>query len=260
LHLLKTVKKFRAPRDYTILSFRNVCSGKTKHYFANVLLNRKYSKPEIVNMVKDIIEELKNGTHKNCNSIEVVWLYLYLAPDDLHPANWICQSQWIDKNLEPKFAPTKIEGENIGNEIILMWKDEYEEASQVFDSFRITKEDFLEKLDNILLPTKDFVERVILLTEEFKRGEVKENDYINSMKELESKLTKFYLETDDMGLAPYECADLSQQFQNLMAAAHNIILVDRNRLFSSIMDYRKELLRLVFELEKVHFSYVQSTI
>jgi len=249
LELLKTVKKLLAPRDYTILSFRNVSSGKTKRYSANVLLNREYSKPEIVDMVKNIIEELKNRTRRN--SVQVVWLYLYLEPDDLHPANWICKSLWVDKNLESKFAPTQIEGENIGNEIILMWKDEYEETSQVFDSFRITKEDFLEELDKILLPTKDIVERLILLTEEFKRGEVKENNYINSMKKLESKLTNFYLETDDMGLAPYECADLSQQFQKLMAAAHNIILVDRNRLFSSITDYRKELLRLVFELEKV---------
>jgi hypothetical protein len=173
LHLLKTVKKLLAPRDYTILSFRNVSSGKTKHYSANVLLNREYSKPEIVDMVKDIIEELKNRTHKTRNSVQVVWLYLYLAPDDLHLANWICKIQWVDKNLESKFEPTQIEGKDIGNEIILKWQDEYEETSQVFDSL-------------------DIVERLILLTEEFKRGGVKENNYINSMKKLESKLTNFY--------------------------------------------------------------------
>ena len=266
-------KKLSALSDYTILSFLDVSHGVAKRYSANILLNKEYSKPEIVSMVKNITEELKNREYYRNNLVkqhwkdknaQVVWLYLYLSLDDLDQTSWICQSQWIDKNLESKFAPTKIEGEDIGNEIILKWKDEYEETSKVFDYFRITKEDFLEKLDNILLPTKDIVEQLILLTEEYKRSEVEENNYVNSMKKLEISLTELYFETDDIGLPPSECADLSQQFQNVMAIAHDMVLPffgngletweqsDRNRLTSLIKDYHKELLKFEFELEKVH--------
>ena len=267
-------KKLSALSDYTILSFLDVSHGAAKRYSANILLNKEYSKPEIVSMVKNITEELKNREyyrnnllkqHWKGNNAQVVWLYLYLSLEDLDHVNWLCQSQWIDKHLESKFAPTQIEGEDIGNGVILKWKEEYEEISTIFDSFKITKEDFLEKLDNILLPTKDIVEQVIFLTEEYKRGEVEENNDVNSMKKLEVRLTELYFEAGDIGLPPSECADLSQQFQNVMAIAHNIVLpffgnglktwekFDRNRLISSsIKDYHKELLRLEFELEKVH--------
>ncbi len=267
-------KKLSAHCDYTILSFRDVSHGAAKRYSANILLNKEYSKPEIVSMVKNITEELKNREyyrnhlvkqHWKGKNAQVVWLHLYLSLDDLDNTNWICQTQWIDKNLESKFAPTQIEGEDLGNGIILKWKDEYEEISTIFDSFKITKEDFLEKLDKILLPTKDIVEQLILLTEEYKRDEVEENCYINSMKKLEVTLTELYFKATDIDLAPSECADLSQQFQNVMAIAHNIVLpfsenglktwekLNINRLIdSSINDYHKELSKLEFEFEKVH--------
>ncbi len=269
-------KKLSALSDYTILSFRDVNHGVAKRYSANILLNKEYSKPEIVSMVKNITEELKNREyyrnhlikqHWKGKNAQVVWLYLYLSLDDLDNTSWICQSQWIDKHLDSKFAPSKIEGEYIGNGVILKWKNEYEEISTMFDSFKITKEDFLEKLDNILLPTQDIVEQLILLTEEYNRCKVEENNDVNSMKKLEVRLTELCFEADEIALAPSECADLSQQFQNVMAIAHNIALpfsekglktwekFERNRLiyiYSSIKNYHKELLRLEFELEKVH--------
>jgi len=258
-------KKLSAHRDYTILSFQDVSHKAAKRYSANILLNKEYSKPEIVSMVKSITEELKNREyyrnnlvkeHWKGNNAQVVWLYLYLSLDDLDQASWICQTQWIDKNLESRFAPTQIEGEDIGNGILLKWKDEYEKISIIFDSFKITKEDFLEKLDNILLPTKDIVKQIILLTEEYKRDDVEENGYIKSMKKLEVTLTELYFKATDIGLAPTECADLSEQFQNVMAIAHNIVLLfSENGLKtweSSINDYDKELSKLEFEFEKVH--------
>lgn len=267
-------KKLSAHSGYTILSFRDVSHGAAKRYSANILLNKEYSKPEIVSMVKNITEELKNREYYRNNSVkqqwkgknaQVVWLYFYLSLDDLDNTSWICQSQWIDKHLDLKFAPIQIKGEDIGNGIILNWKDEYDEISKILNSFKITKEDFLEKLDNILLPTKDIVEQLILLTEKYEKGKLEENHYVNTMKKLEVKLTELYIEAGDIGLAPSECADLSQQFQNLMAIAHNIVLpfsengfktwkkCERNRLISSsIKDYHKEFLKLEFELEKVH--------
>jgi hypothetical protein len=229
----KFAKKLSALSDYTMLSFMDVSHGTAKRYSANILLNKEYSKPEIVSMVKNITEDLKTREyyrsnlvkqHWKGNNAQVIWLYLYLSLEDLDQASWICQTQWIDENLASTFAPLRIKGEEIGNRIVINWNDKYEETSTIFESFRLTKEDFLEKLDNILSPTKNIVEQLILLTEEYKRGGVEENDYINRLKKLEVRLTKFEAEAGDIGLAPSECADLSQQFQNVMAIAHNIVL------------------------------------
>ena len=106
-------KKLSALSDYTILSFRDVSHGVAKRYSANILLNKEYSKPEIVSMVKNITEELKNREyyrnnllkqHWKGNNAQVVWLYLYLSLEDLDHVNWLCQSQWIDKQFRLKIC------------------------------------------------------------------------------------------------------------------------------------------------------------
>ncbi|BAP55166.1 hypothetical protein THII_0869 [Thioploca ingrica] len=114
-------------------------------------------------------------------------------------------------------------------------------------------------------PTKGIVSQIIALNEDYTKNQIDENSYVNKMGKLEQKLTPLYFSARDVGLAPIECKDRSQQFKNVMAIAHNIILPfseigsktwekpNRDYLvFSAIKDYRKELLKLEFELEKVH--------
>jgi hypothetical protein len=85
------------------------------------------------------------------------------------------------------------------------------------------------------------------------------------MLQLELEIVKLYRQATSIGLAPIECSDLSKRFQGVMAFAHNIVLpfstkgleiwkkTNRNYLVDqAINDYQKELLRLEFELEKIH--------
>jgi hypothetical protein len=82
---------------------------------------------------------------------------------------------------------------------------------------------------------------------------------------LEPEMTELYSQATELGLAPTECSDLSQQFQRTMAMAHNIVLPfskrgletweekSRNYLLKqAIKDYMKDLQRLEFEIEKVY--------
>ena len=85
------------------------------------------------------------------------------------------------------------------------------------------------------------------------------------MSKLEPQIKDLYFQSTSIGSAPTECSDLSQRFQCVMAVAHNIVLPfsekglktwegsNRNYLVDqAIKDYQKDLLRLEFELEKVH--------
>lgn len=192
-------------------------------------------------------------------------MFIALSLDDIDLCNWVCKTQWIDENLDQEYAPSKLDGEISKDGIITDWNKNYEEHSQFFNSLRISKEDFLEKLDKVLSPTKGIVSQIIALTEYYTKNQIDENSYVNKMGKLEPKLTSLYFSAMDVGLHPIECKDLSQQFQNVMAIAHNIILPfsekglktweksNRDYIVSSeIKNYHKELLKFEFELEKVH--------
>jgi hypothetical protein len=84
------------------------------------------------------------------------------------------------------------------------------------------------------------------------------------MKIVEPVLTELYHASGDIGLPPFECEDLDQAFQDVMAFAHDIVLPfserglitwpEKNRKYlvrDAIKDYLREFERLKIERDKV---------
>jgi hypothetical protein len=267
-------KRMTAISDYTILSFHDVSHMGAKRYTANVLLSREYTKPDITAIVRKLTTDLKTKEYYRNNQAklywkgeesQVVWLFLYLSLEDLDSKNWICRTQWISKKISPEFAPLKIDGEDIGDEIIIDWNKNYEAAAIVANSHRLTKEDYLESMYEILSSTKFIIDQIIELTTMFRHRHLVETNYVTRMSQLEPEIEKLYFQGIRIGTAPIECSDLHQRFQSLMAASHNITLPFSERGLEiwegskryyladkAIERYEKEIIRLEFEIEKVH--------
>ena len=267
-------KKMTAINDYTILSFKDVSHAGAKRYSANVLLSREFAKPDIKGIIRKITTAIKSRDYYRNNQsklhwqgkdAQVVWLFLYLSLEDVSSANWICRTQWISKHLSAESSPIRVDGENIGDGIIIDWNKGYGEFATILDSQRITKENYLDSMNRIFHHTKLIVNQTIELTNMFKHEQLVETNYLVCMSKLEPEMEKLYSEAIRFGIAPIECSDLSQRFQSLMAISHNITLpfsgqglevwAESNRYYlvdQAIKKYEKELLRLEFELEKIH--------
>ncbi|WP_293156145.1 MULTISPECIES: DUF4365 domain-containing protein [unclassified Microcoleus] len=267
-------RKLTATNGYTILSFQDVSHRGAKRYSANILLSKEYAKPDMIEIARKITAELKSREYYRNNEVkllwqgkeaQVIWLFLYLSLEDVSSANWICRTQWISKNLSPKFSPIKLDGEQIDDEMVIDLNKSYGELATIFDSFKVTKEDYLDSMNCILSNTKLIVNQTIEFTDMFNRKQLIEANYLDRMSQLYPEIEKLYLQVDRIGSAPTECSDLSQRFQGVMAFAHNIVLPfsekgleiwersNRNYLVDqAIKNYQKELLRLEFELEKIH--------
>lgn len=260
--------------DYTVTELQDTRHGGAKRYIAKILLNKEFSRPEMITLARKITEEVKLENYYRNDLLKqrfvqtpahVVWLYFALSLEDIKRCNWICITQWIDKNLAPEFTPSKISGEIFDDGIIIEWNESYEATCNFFNTYRISKQLFLEKLQEVLSPTREIVARMVVLSENSKTNQLSEADYINKMSQLERELTVLYDLARNVGLAPVECRDLSQKFQNVMALAHNIVLPFSERglktwgksnrdylVFSAIENYQKEIQRFEFEFEKVH--------
>jgi Domain of unknown function (DUF4365) len=266
--------KLTSTNDYTIFSLRDVSHGGAKRYSANIILTKEYTKPDIAEIARIITVDLRTRQyyrnsqvklHGQAKETQVIWLFLYLSIDDLSSTNWICRTQWISKNLSPRFSPIKLDGEYIDDDIVVEWNKGYGEIATIFDSSKLRKEDYLDTMNCILSSTKLLVHKSTELTAMFNRDRIAETNYLKLMLQLELEIAKLYRQATSIGLAPTECRDLNQRFQGVMAFAHNIVLPfstsgleiwnKTNRSFlvdQAINDYQKELLRLEFELEKIH--------
>lgn len=267
-------RKLTAANGYITLSLQDVSHGNAKRYSANILLTREYAKPDIVEISKKITAELRAREYYRNKQVKLRWegkeaqvisLFLYLSLDDVSSANWICRIQWISKKLSSEFSPVKLEGENIDDETVIDWNKSYRELANILDSYKSTKEAYLDAMNCILSIMKPIVDKAIQFTELFSKGQLIEADYLDCMTQLEPEVEKLYFQSTHIGSAPTECSDLSQRFQCLVAMAHNIVLPfsekgleiweGSNRSYlvaQAIKGYQKDLLWLEFELEKIH--------
>lgn len=267
-------RKLTATNGYTILSLWDGSHGGAKRYSANILLAKEYAKPDIVEISKQITAELKAREyyrnkqvkmHWEGKEAQVIWLFLYLSLDDVSSINWICRTQWISKQLPSIFSPIKLDGESIDDETVIDWNKSYREMVNALASYKLTKEAYLDSMECTLNAAKPIVEQAIQFTDLFVKEELIEANYLGFMSEIEPKIERLYLQSTRIGSAPTECSDLSQRFRCVMTMAHNIVLPfsekgletwersNRNYLVAqAIKDYQKDLLRLEFELEKIH--------
>lgn len=195
-------------------------------------------------------------------------IYSYIIAyslEDIERCNWICRVSWTSEKLDPAHIPNVLSSAEIyPNGIRIDWNSEYKMYSEYYLSHTMTKEDFLERLDNLLSLIHNIVKQLFKLNEAYFNNNVSEEDYVKQMRLLEEKLTPLYFDSSDLGYAPFECQDLSQQFQNAMATSHNIVLpfskigaqtwekAQQDRYIQvTLKDCQKEWMKLQFEYEKI---------
>ncbi|MEG4288269.1 DUF4365 domain-containing protein [Microcoleus sp. C2C3] len=270
--LKKLSQKIISPREYTELSLQDKSHGQAKRYAAHILLNREFTKDDIIQVIKDLTNKLKNREYyinkqreerwRNTEA-HVIWIYLYLSPEDCHRANWICMTQWISKKLSP--APIQLDGETIDGDIVVKWNEDCQERSRISRLYELPKENFLDLMMKLADPIREIVTQIENVINQYNSGEIDEARYMSLMSSFESQVTKLYFEATDIGSAPIECRDLSQQFQNLAAITHNLVLPFSDRGLKTwdkaarkyivpmyLRDYHKELQKFDFELEKIN--------
>jgi hypothetical protein len=268
-----TSRKMSPSSEYTILELGDGSTGVAKRYSANILLGREYSKPEILSIAKRAITDIKfNEYYRNAitekhwtgKEAQVVWLYLYLSLDDVGQTNWICMAQWVSESYLHKFPSIKINGEYLDNGIVVSWNENYLERARLFNSWKVSKGEYLSAVSEIVNAIKEYIVEVVQATQDLDVGSLTEAQYLDFMKELEPKITNLYFSARNVGLAPFECKDFAERFQSMVAIAHNIVLPfsekglktwkSQNRMFlvnKAIKDLDKEFLRLEFEFEKI---------
>lgn len=260
---------------YTILKTDDSSYGPAKQYSFYVLINGTATKSEIASIVRQVTKNGIKSRYYRSNITEnryadsdaqEVRTFIYPTPEDYqHGSFYICRSIWIDKNLDKKFRPMIFDGENIGDDIIVNWNDNYDEWSKLFSEVTASKEKYL----STILPIVDKLEVIFIKIEEmiskYSNNEIDEEEFILLTKEDLKQVYKLYRESTNLPFsAPFECRDVNENFQSFVSILDNIRLYydddsrnkrsRENRLCSDIKEYQyaiEKLKNFKYELSKI---------
>ena len=266
--------KVREKISYTIVRQRDLSHARAKHYSAFILLDKHYSKDVIRTIIKEATEKLKHSNYYRNEQVRerwgkipahIVWLYIACDVKDIQNANWICRTSWIDTILPENMRPLGLNGNEKIGDIEVLWNDSYKTYKNILDSISGTKEEVLDAICPILNEIVELGRKGINYFEEYKRGDISEDEFILKMQKLEPRVNELFIQYGDIPISPVDCKDYDKACLSVIFTINNMFIYyskkglelwpKHNRdwlMQDTIEKFNDDLKRIKFEESKIH--------
>ena len=154
----------------------------------------------------------------------VVWTFVYPSAEDEARCNHICRSLWIHESLDSDARPLALEGENIGNDIIVDWSANYSFLAEHTSTNTLTKEDYLNGVVPLIDELKQLLDRVGGRLLSLKNEEIVEDQFLETTDADRQRTSDIYMTISAMSLAPFECKDMDERLECFITSMDNIVL------------------------------------
>lgn len=262
-----------ASSDYTLVSTEDVSHGMAKRYSIKIVLNRPMTKPELAAVIRDMTAKTAKRRYSRNAMVKgrwgdtdahVVWTFIYASAADEKKANYTCRSLWIGPSLDGKYAPTPLAGEDVGDGIIVDWKQSPLAGLSDEDQSEFDKEHYLDLVDPIVAQVTRSLVDIRQALEKWESGASSEVSFLIETAAAREHLSGAYGAHGSSSEPPYECHELDGSVGSMLAYAHNIVLhhnergieiwvakVRRQMTASALDDANRYLNRIKYEREKV---------
>lgn len=218
---------------YTITNQQDASHAGAKRYGAMILLDRHYPRDVIRAIIQEATDKLKRSNYYRNERVKarwgktpahVIWLYIAYDPEDIRNANWVCRTCWIDPSLRQDMRPHRLNGNEKLRDIEVLWNDDYEAYKDFFESHQGTKEEFLEAICPILNEVLKLAKQVIDHFEKYQRGDISKDKFILRMLKMEPRATELCRRSENIPIAPEDCADYDRACHSIFATVDNMFL------------------------------------
>lgn len=220
-------------RRFSVLSLSDVSHAAAKRYTADILITAGLPRESVRAIVAGAVGEFRSAelfrnaitrSYWEGQPTHAVWLFVYQSLDDVPQANWICRCLWLSPDLTGSGRPPPLQGNDSIDGTTIDWNEKYQARSQFAAEHTLSQADFLAQLDSVMAALEPEVATVLKLHEGHQQGKMTVDAYVAGMSAAEPRIRTLYQHSGNLGFAPTTCHRLSQSFQQLMAAAHNVVL------------------------------------
>ena len=259
---------------WELLKLRDLSHGLAKRLSATVLIERDSSQNSIRTAIAEIFREVRIDPYVRNELVRtrwgntpahVVWIDIAHDVEDVNRCNWVCMACWIDPHLDERFRPVWKNYDEIYEGIMIDWKSDYQEMKELWAQHTGRKHEVIECVEGIFERVKPILAPIDQAFTAFRQGAVTEQSLQKLVQSNWEDADNLYREAGNCPLAPPECVDYSQQFQNVMAFFHNLFLLYTSEVFlnertpenrawlfnRNLTDLKDALQKLDYEREKL---------
>ena len=266
--------KVREDAHWEVFKLKDVSHGLAKRLSATILTDKHYPEDVLRTIVVEAFQKARTDPYLRNEMVHarwgntpahVVWIDIAFDIEDINRCNWVCMACWIDPDLDERFRPTWNDCDDVYDGIMIDWNSNYHAMKRLYSEYTGSKHEVIQRVEGILKKVHPILELLDQAFTAFRQGAKTEE----SLKELVQKhwenADNLYSEAGNCPLAPPECVDYRQQFQNIMASFHNLFLYYTSDVFlnerttanhawlfdRSLTDLKSDLQRLDYEREKL---------
>ncbi|MGY3854393.1 DUF4365 domain-containing protein [Aeromonas aquatilis] len=232
--------------DYTINKISDNSLGGAKRYSARVTLSKEHSQAELLTIIRTLNEEIKMCEYHRSEHTrfawknkpaDVVWLFIYPTPQDERNNNYLCKSEWIDRDLEEKFRPSSQNGQEIGDGVNVVWNSMYLTTAEYNHKNEMPKETFIQFVNDALIKSSHLFAELEHVFKLYSGTDVLFQELCQFIETNKSIANDIYEKGVSIGLSSYECKEASTKFQSMIAHLDNIFMLpeypnEQNAIFN----------------------------
>lgn len=235
---------------YIIYNVSPSHAGITKRYSAQIILKEVLDFKEIAEISLEIINIVKR-TEVYTNNISkkrhtghkanIIWLYFGIDEDDMVNSNYICHTTWVDESQDKNWWYKIYNQKNFIINDIHFNVHSYYESLKSFNIENTGKtEDLILEIKEILFHILPLAERTINLYQDYKNGDITEEELFDKYEPIISKIDKWYFLSTDLKIAPKEIYDWDLACNILFATISNFTLY-YNKIYKSQRDKKNRI-------------------
>lgn len=218
--------------QYTIFHTDDVSHSGAKRYTYDIVLNGSLSKSEVAAVIRQATKIGRESRfHRNhlvaqmwCNSdAHVVSTFVFPSAEDHQRRNYACRSTWIHESLEPSNRPIGLDGEHIGDGVIVDWSAIYLSNAKYVSANTLSKEAYLS---TALPATHALASALDSINGALAAVDTPDDDsaFAAATEIGRTAIDGIYSKVCALPYAPFECNEAHQKLHELMATLHNIFI------------------------------------
>lgn len=273
LVLRKLRERIPGPDDlhYSIFSFEDTSTGLLKRYSARIQVPRGLRRLALEQTLIKASRELRGHPSYKTHSVsrwgaadaQMLWIFVFDTPDDHKNNNWLARVEWHAPNLPDSLKPNLWGGDRV-QDIAITWRPEYLEVSRINTDQTVPKAEYLRAVTAIAEEIEQALPPLRRQFTTFSQTRQNPDAAYSAIKTVEPTISTLHDRAQNVGLAPFECNELSEAFQNMVTMAHNVILdvvpwsraqrspTEAVRLaISHLKNYDEDRSAFIFELKKL---------
>lgn len=257
---------YKENEEYIIYEVSSFHQSMQKRYTAKIILKYQFEENDIVRIAKEVIDEIRyadvyiNETQElKFKGLPANMIRCHMGNDeqDMIDGNFEWITVWGDDTMDKNNWYRESKNSKIIDGILVDKQTSYN-MLRTLNQQTVTPEEYIQEARKDLNEIVAYANQFISKYREYANGIFSENELVNEVKGLNSKIASLYLKISDLPKAPLKCNSWAESIQQVAATIHDFTLYYGQRTMNTwSKENRIELMKIAIKRYQQEIEFIK---